>query len=149
MGIDVGVGNFGEQGLKEVSEGDFTDPAEGEACDGDAELDGVEYLVEIGVEALDCARADPLGIDELLDAGVANADEGEFCRNKEGIERHKQHDCDQPQQHVGKHRQIVASVPTVKAGVCPAGILDCCLQFQALPRAIGQLSGLLFAAGKV
>ena len=111
MGINVGVGNFGEQGLEEVSEGRFTDPAESQAGDGDSELDGSEYLVEIGVEALNGARADSLGVDELLDAGVANADEGEFRRNKEGIKRHKQHDCDQPQQHVGKHRQIVAFAP--------------------------------------
>src|SRR5580698_2505922 len=89
----------------------FTDPAEGQADDGDAELNAVDDLVEVAVQLLDNAGTDAAGFDELLDAGLANADQGEFGGGEERIGCDQQQDKKHLQQHVGKHRLGNSNIP--------------------------------------
>ena len=55
------------------------------------------------VQALDDAGADASGFDELLDAGIAHADQGEFGGREEGVGCHQEQDQKDPEQHKGDH----------------------------------------------
>ncbi len=81
----------------------FADPAESQADHGDAELNAVDDFVEVLVEALDDAGADASGVDELLDAGIADADEGKFGGGEERIGCYQEKDQKDPEQHIGDH----------------------------------------------
>ena len=88
----------------------LADPAEGEADHGDAELNAVDDFVEMLVQALDDARADASSLNELLDAGIAHADQGEFGCREEGIGRHQEKDQKDPEQHKGDHGRVILTV---------------------------------------
>lgn len=75
----------------------FTDPAESQTCDGDAELGSGD----VGVEVIDPFE-NPGGTavafrGELLDAGAANGDEGELCGNEETIEQDEDNNGYEPE----------------------------------------------------
>ncbi len=55
------------------------------------------------MQALDDAGADAAGGDELLDAGVADADQGEFGGGEKRICRHQKKDQEHAEQHEGDH----------------------------------------------
>ena len=93
--------------LDHAGEEGFANPAQGQADDGDAQLNPVDYLVEIAVQFLDNAGADAAGFDELLDAGLAHADQGEFGRGKERVGCDQEQDEEHPQQHKGKHGWVI------------------------------------------
>ena len=44
---------------------------------------------------------------ELLDAGIAHADQGEFGGREEGIGRHQEKDQKDPEQHKGDHGTVI------------------------------------------
>jgi hypothetical protein len=50
-----------------------------------------QKVVEMLLQTLDGTSASAAGVDELLDAGVTDADNGELGGYKESIERHQQH----------------------------------------------------------
>ncbi len=85
VGVDDGVGDGLEPAFKEAGDDGFADPAEGEAAEGDAELDGGEEVVEVLLEAADGACSEDILGDELLDAGFADADEGELGSDEEAV----------------------------------------------------------------
>ena len=89
--------------LDQGGQGGLANPAQSEAGQGDTELDGAEQLVHALVQLADGAGADAAGLDELLDAGVADADQGKFRRHEEGIGRHQQQDGKHPQEHISGH----------------------------------------------
>ena len=96
-----------QRGSSEVEDhlGDrgFADPAEGEAGDGDAELDGGEEFVD-GVLELECsAGAGATKSDELLDAGLTNADEGELGSDKEAAGQNEEGHHDHAEKHPFEH----------------------------------------------
>ena len=91
----------------EAGDHGLADPAERQADHGDAELNAVDDFVEMLVEALDDARADASGLDELLDAGIAHAHQGEFGGREEGIGCHQEQDQKDPEQHKGDHGRVI------------------------------------------
>ena len=90
VGVEGGVGDGLEPASKEAGDDGFADPAEGEAAEGDAELDGGEKVVEVLLEAADGARSEDVLGDELLDAGFADADQGELGGHKEAVGQDEQ-----------------------------------------------------------
>ena len=83
VGVELGVRNGLEPALEDAGDDGLADPAEGETAEGDAELDGGEEFVKVFLEAADGAGSEDILGDEMLDASLANADEGEFGRHKE------------------------------------------------------------------
>ena len=59
------------------------------------------------VKALHDARADASRRDELLDAGIAHAHQGEFRCCEEGIGCHQEKDQKDPEQHKGDHGWVI------------------------------------------
>src|SRR5580693_8797692 len=109
VSIDRCVRNFlhEAEGLNLTGDHGFADPAQGEADHGDAELHAVYYFVEMLVEALDDAGAAAAGLDELLDAGIADADQGEFRSREERVRCYQEEDQEHAKQHEGYHWGIV------------------------------------------
>ena len=91
----------------EAGDHGFADPAKGQADHGDAELDAVDDFVEVLVEALDDACAAAAGVDELLDAGVADADQGELRSREKRVRRHQEKDQEYAEQHEGDHLWVI------------------------------------------
>ena len=85
----------------------LADPSEGQADDGDAQLNAVDDLVQTLVQALDDARADTSGFDELLDASVANAHQRELGGCEKRIGCHQEQDQKNPEQHKGDHGRVI------------------------------------------
>ena len=98
VGVDGGVRDSVDElhAFDQAGDHGFADPAQGQADHGDAELNAVDDFVEMLVQALDDARADAAGFDELLDAGVADADQGEFGCREERIGCHQEKDQKAP-----------------------------------------------------
>ena len=107
VGIKAGVRNLAEKLLHHVGEERFTHPAQGEAYYRDSQLDAVDYFVEVAVQFLDDAGADAAGFDELLDAGFADAHQGEFGRGKERVGCDQEQDQKHPEQHEGNHGWVI------------------------------------------
>ncbi len=55
------------------------------------------------MQALDNAGADAAGLDELLNSGIANADQGELRSGEERIRCHQEKDQKHAKQHKGDH----------------------------------------------
>ena len=85
VGIEGGVGQCLEPVPEEAGDDGFADPAEGEAAEGDSELDGGEEVVEVLLEAADGACSEDVLSDELLDAGFADADQGKLGGDEEAV----------------------------------------------------------------
>ena len=85
MGVDGSVRQLSKRLLQHASQGTLAEPAKGKARHGDAQLHAVEHLVEFAVELPDGAGADALGLDELLDPGIADADQRELGGHEERI----------------------------------------------------------------
>jgi hypothetical protein len=75
--IDPAENNAGSKG--------FSDPADGQGAESDAELDSGKKVFEFVLQAADSAGAWDLGGEKLFDAGVAGADHSEFGGHKEGV----------------------------------------------------------------
>ena len=115
VGVDRGVRNSVNETHPFDQAGDhgLADPAEGEADHGDPKLDAVHHFVEVLVKALHDARADASRGNELLDAGIAHAHQGEFRCCEEGIGRHQEQDQKDPEQHKGDHGWVILTFQTV------------------------------------
>ena len=116
VGIDGGVWHslhVIEKISDEAGDHGFADPAKGEADHGDAgaTLDAVDDFIEVLVEALDDARAGAAGVDELLDAGVADADQGELRSREKRVRRHQEKDQEYAEQHEGDHLWVTLMGP--------------------------------------
>src|SRR5579884_3735754 len=85
--------------LDEVGNHGLADPAESKADDRDAKLDTSYNFVKITVKALKDARADPAGLNELLDPGLADADQGKLGSSKECVGRNQGDNQQYPEQH--------------------------------------------------
>src|ERR1035437_5496989 len=102
VGVDEGVSLGEGQCAHPSHEGGggqrLADPAEGQGAEGDAELDGGEKVVQIALQAADGAGAGDGGGQHLLDAGVADGDQGELGGHKEGVGQNEQADSDELEQ---------------------------------------------------
>ena len=109
VGIDRRVWHFVHEteGLDQARYHGFADPAESQADDRDTELNAVDDFVEMLMEALDDTGAGASRFDELLNAGIANADQGEFRGGKKRICRHQEKDQEHPEQHKGDHGWLI------------------------------------------
>ena len=103
VGVDGRVGDGLEPSSEEAGDDGFADPAEGEAAEGDAELDGGEEVVEVLLEAADGAGSEDVLGDELLDAGLADADQGEFRGDEEAVGQDEQGHRDSPKEEQAGH----------------------------------------------
>ncbi len=107
MGIEVGVSLGEGQSAHPAHEGGggqwFADPAQGQGAEGDAELDGGEKVVQIALQAADGAGAGNGVGEHLLDAGVADGDQGELGGHKEGVGQNEQADGDVLEQRETVH----------------------------------------------
>ena len=88
----------------DLGDGGLADPAEGESSDGDAKLDGGKELVDGVFELEGGARAGPAKRDELLDAGLADADEGEFGGDEEARGEDEEGHDDYAEEHPLEHQ---------------------------------------------
>ena len=102
VGEERGVGQARQRYFEQAGHGLFADPAQGEAGHGDADLNAVEDLVELVVQLADGARADASLLDELLEAGVADADQGVLAGGKESVGGHQQDHGDDPHEDKGE-----------------------------------------------
>ena len=59
------------------------------------------------MEALDDASADASGLDQLLNASVANADQGELGSGEKRIRCHQEKDQKHAEQHKGDHFGVI------------------------------------------
>ena len=109
MGIDRGVRHSVDElhAFHQAGDHGLADPAQGKADHGDAQLNAVHDFVEVLVQALHDARANASRCDELLDAGIAHAHQGEFGCREEGIGRHQEKDQKDPEQHKGDHGTVI------------------------------------------
>jgi hypothetical protein len=80
------------EALNEVRDHRLADPAEGEADHGDAELHTVYDFVQVAMQSLQNARADAARSDELLYAGLTDADQRKFGSGKESVGRYQGYD---------------------------------------------------------
>ena len=105
VGVDRGVRDSLHvmERFDEAGDHGFADPAEGQADHRDAELNAVHNFVKVLMEALDDAGAGAAGLDELLDAGVADADQGELRSREKRVRRHQEKDQEHAEQHEGDH----------------------------------------------
>jgi hypothetical protein len=80
------------QPFYETRDHGLANPAQSQANHGNAELDAIYYFVEMLVKALHDASAGAAGGNELLNASIANADQGKFSRRKKRIRCHQKKD---------------------------------------------------------
>ena len=92
-----------EEALDEMGDHGLPDPAEGKADHGDAELHTVYDFVQVAVQSLQNASADATRSDELLDAGLTDADQRKFGSGKESVGRYQGYNQQNPEQHKCDH----------------------------------------------
>ena len=108
VGVEDGVGGERVERARcevedDLGDGGLADPAEGEAGDGDAELDGGKELVDGVLELEGGAGAGTAEGDELLDARLADADEGELGGHEEAGGQNEEGHHDHAEEHPFKH----------------------------------------------
>ena len=104
----------------DAGDGGFADPAKGECGERDPELDRREELID-GVLELECgAGTGAAKGDELLDAGLADADDGELCCDEETVGQDEKGHHDDAEEYPLEHR---CSVTSGGRGDCSLGLL--------------------------
>ena len=111
--VKSGVGDLANPAFDEAGEDRLAEPTEGQAGDGDAELNSVDDPGKLLVELENDAGADAAVFDELEDASFAHADEGEFGGRKEGIGRNQKQDDKHPQEHQCNHGWLILASPGI------------------------------------
>ena len=101
--VEVRVGQAAHGLFKDAGDGGLADPAEGEAAESDAELDGGKEVAEIFLEAADSARAGPVFGDELLDARLAHAHQSKLRRHKKTVRQNEHYDGDAVKEEELRH----------------------------------------------
>ena len=84
----------------------FADPAQGQRAEGDAELHGGKKVVQVALQAADGAGSGDAGGEHLLDAGVADGDQGELGGHKEGVGQDEQAHGDKLEQRQTVHLPV-------------------------------------------
>ncbi len=109
-GVGVDEGEWGEyvqpllgEVQDDVGYGGLADPAECEAGGGGSELDRGEEFVDGVLELEGGAGAGAAEGDELLDAGLADADEGELGGDEEAAGQNEEGHHDYPEEHPLEH----------------------------------------------
>jgi hypothetical protein len=70
-------------------------------------LDAVYDLIEVLMQPLHSAGADPVGLNQLLDASIAHADQRKLRCSEESVGRHQQQDQQHPQQDKSNHGTLI------------------------------------------
>ena len=83
--VELRVRQWAEQGFQNAGHGSLADPAQGQAGHRDAELHGVEDVVELLMELVDGAGAQAVRRDHLLQSRFAHIDECEFSGHEERV----------------------------------------------------------------
>ena len=107
VSVNRGVGKVLNRTQHHLGQQRLTHPAQGQADDGDSQLDAVDHFVQIAVQLLHDAGADAPGRDQLLNTGITHADQGELRGSEESVGRHQEQDEEHPQQHVGNHGRLI------------------------------------------
>ena len=63
----------------------FADPAQGQRAERDAQLHGGQKIVHLLLQPADCAGTGHAGGQHLLDAGVADGNQGKLCGHKKCV----------------------------------------------------------------
>jgi hypothetical protein len=82
-------------------------PPQREAYNRDSKLDAIDHFVEVAVQLLDDTGTDATSLDELLDARVPNAHQGEFRGCEESVGCDQEQDQKHPEQHEGDHGYLI------------------------------------------
>ena len=110
--IEPGVGQRQEERLQNAGHGGLADPAQRQAGHGDAELHGVEDMVELLMELVDGTRADAVRRDHLLQSRFAHVHQGEFSSHEERVCRDEQHHDHNAQHNESNHEAEI--LPSAK-----------------------------------
>src|SRR5690242_11591784 len=78
MGVNAGVGHIGQQVLKHARHHRLANPAQEQAGEVDAKLHSGPNLSQALMQFLNGARANAAGLDQLLQARIAHADQAEL-----------------------------------------------------------------------
>jgi hypothetical protein len=105
MGVDAGVRDVADPGLEQVGDDGLADPAESEAAEGDSELHCGQEVVEVLLKMAYEAGTGPALRDHLLNARLANADQGEFGGNEESVTQDQHEDGDAAEKQEFEHRE--------------------------------------------
>src|ERR1700728_2003379 len=107
--INLGVGHAMDKlhAFHQPRNHGLTDPAQGEADDGDSQLNAVHDFIQMLVETLDDAATNASGFNELLDSGIAHADQRELGGREEGVGCDQEQDQKDPEQHKGDHGRLI------------------------------------------
>src|SRR5437868_13442685 len=85
MRVNGGMRDTSEKRLDKAFDGGFADPAQRQTCESDTKLHSQEHLLKIAMKALYQSGADLVGLDELLDTRIADADQRKLGSHKEAI----------------------------------------------------------------
>ena len=109
MGVNHRMGNFlHEPGLfEDMGYERLANPSQGKADYGYSKLDAVDNLVQITVQFLDDSGADATRLNELLDASVADAHQGELRCRKKRIGCDQEQNQENPEQHKSDHGCLI------------------------------------------
>src|SRR6266852_4450991 len=89
----------------------LADPGQGQADHSHAQLHPVDHFVQTAMESLENAGADAAGVNQLLDAGVADADQCKLGRGKKSVSRDQEQYQQDPEQHKGNHLTANSNIP--------------------------------------
>ena len=93
---DPHAGKCGGERTQEFGQGNFTDVAQGQAGQSDADLHAGNDAAEVSGEEFDDACAGITALRELADARLANGDEREFGGGEETVDGDQEKDGEQP-----------------------------------------------------
>jgi hypothetical protein len=102
---DFRVGNpgIGQDRLDQTGEGRFTDPAETERCQRDAELARRKVGIQMGAYGPQHASAHAMGLRQFIGLGTPQLDDRELGRDEEAIQQDEQQADRGQQQVVDRH----------------------------------------------
>jgi hypothetical protein len=103
VGIDSGVRHALEPVLEQSGHGRLTDPAQGKAAQGHAQLHRGQEIFHIFLQAANRPGSGAPQGNQALNAGFADAYQGKFGRHKEPIRQDEQGDGNHPKEHQFNH----------------------------------------------
>ena len=103
MGIDDGIRQSAQRAKQQLGNRGLPNPAERKTGQRDTELHRGKKIIEPLLQTLDSAGASAARINELLNARVANTDNGELGSHKKGVQGHQQHDHKDAEEHQRRH----------------------------------------------
>ena len=103
VGVEMPMAEAAERLLDEAGDGGLSQPSQGEAAEGDSELHRGQEVAHVFLQAADDAGTGFALGDELLDARLADADEGELRRHKEAVRQNQEHDGEAVEEEKLRH----------------------------------------------